>query len=495
MRRIGLLIILISIPLTILLISKVSDLRKKASEETYVLMTTRLTNDAAYQRKPDVFENQIVWEDWSFRNADIRGVEINTDTLQWQVLNIPERDDGDWSPRVGQRGVVWWGGSYNPRDEGEIFFWEEGGVVRKLDTNPAEQWDPDIWDNLIVWEDWRADNPDIYAFDLNTDREAATSTLPSYQERPRIWEKIIIWHDYYQNAIYYFDLKTKEEGFLDYQSYLFSQTNQDIADYIAVWQDDRSGNWDIYGYNFRTRQPFAVYAASGNQTNPRVSKNYVVWEDDSRGNKDIRGIDLSTGEVFDIANTIKDEVTPAIDGQLVVWEEDPEGVSDIVLAKLRPQRPESPISFLQSLAVQFANSSLLLTWSVNQSLIQNLSSLRLSLATPEGEVVGTVDLATNSSTYTFANLQNGQRYISTLEALGSTGKVLQSLSVEEVPRCRLEDLNGNREIDIFDLVMVARRFGSDRGGENFDPVVDLDKDGDIDLFDLVRVARVWGQGC
>lgn len=492
MRRIGLLIILIAIPLTVLLFSKVQDLRKRAAEGTYVLRTVRLTNDAAYQRDPDVFEDRVVWQDYAVRNADIRGAEINLENLEWQRMNIPGRDGADWAPRVGQKGVVWW--SPTGSDEGEIYLWQ-GGEIMNVSDQGSQQWDPDIWENTIVWEDWRSGNPDIYYFDLSREEIATISAQPFYQERPSVWNNIVVWHHYPEDAIYYYNLVTKEQGFLDFQSYEDSQNHQDISDDIVVWQDKRNGNWDIYGYNLASRQPVEIYSGPRNQTNPSVSGDYVVWEDDSRGNKDIRGINLLTREIFDIAATDKDEITPAIDGQLVVWEEDPNGVSDIVLAKLRPLSSGPPAPFLQSLESQFAKYSVVLRWMVNQSLVQSIVSLRLSLATTGGEVVERVSLPISASTHTFSDLQNGQRYISTLEALDSTGKVLQSLSVTEVPRCRLEDLNGSGEVDIFDIVLIARSFGSREGEERYDAVADLIGDGEINIFDVVKVARAWGQGC
>ncbi|MBW8042178.1 MAG: hypothetical protein FVQ85_19565 [Planctomycetes bacterium] len=66
--------------------------------------------------------------------------------------------------------------------------------------------------------------------------------------------------------------------------------------YLA-WQDNRSGNWDIYvsisvdgGDNWSTEQK--VVDSDANQVNPAIvvdnSNNaYIVWEDDRNGNKDI----------------------------------------------------------------------------------------------------------------------------------------------------------------------------------------------------------------
>ncbi|HPO70993.1 MAG TPA: hypothetical protein PKV53_11905, partial [Anaerohalosphaeraceae bacterium] len=49
--------------------------------------------------------------------------------------------------------------------------------------------------------------------------------------------------------------------------------------HLVVWQDNRNGNWDIYGYNLITRQEFAITDDPADQIHPAVSGTLVVWED------------------------------------------------------------------------------------------------------------------------------------------------------------------------------------------------------------------------
>lgn len=58
-----------------------------------------------------------------------------------------------------------------------------------------------------------------------------------------------------------------------------SETAPDLSGHIVVWQDNRSGNWDIYGYNLTTRQEFRITDDPADQTNPAISGDTVVWED------------------------------------------------------------------------------------------------------------------------------------------------------------------------------------------------------------------------
>lgn len=76
--------------------------------------------------------------------------------------------------------------------------------------------------------------------------------------------------------------------------------------FLVVWEDDRSGTWDIYGLLVSPtgavdKEPFAVSAASGSQLNPSVaalgSQFLVAWEDHRRGgaNADVYSTRISKG--------------------------------------------------------------------------------------------------------------------------------------------------------------------------------------------------------
>lgn len=57
------------------------------------------------------------------------------------------------------------------------------------------------------------------------------------------------------------------------------------------------------------------------------------------------------------------------------------------------------------------------------------------------------------------------------------------------------DIDGDCDVDIVDIMLVAGRWGTSQGEPSYDARYDLDLDGDIDILDIMRVAAQWGSQC
>jgi hypothetical protein len=57
------------------------------------------------------------------------------------------------------------------------------------------------------------------------------------------------------------------------------------------------------------------------------------------------------------------------------------------------------------------------------------------------------------------------------------------------------DVNGDYEVNILDLVMVAGKFGKKKGDPGYNPNFDFNQDNKVNILDLVKVAMDFGKDC
>jgi hypothetical protein len=55
------------------------------------------------------------------------------------------------------------------------------------------------------------------------------------------------------------------------------------------------------------------------------------------------------------------------------------------------------------------------------------------------------------------------------------------------------DVDGDRDVDIFDIVLIAGVYGISKPDPDYNPNCDIDGDGDIDIFDIVIAAGHYGE--
>ncbi|MDD4663320.1 MAG: hypothetical protein PHD83_01480 [Caldisericia bacterium] len=114
----------------------------------------------------------------------------------------------------------------------------------------------------------------------------------------------------------------------------FASYKSGIAVYnsYVLWSDKRSGDYDIWAYDFNSGLTFSFVSAPGDQFlsycqdfQTMFGSNFVVWKDgrnstsENPDNYDIYGKNMITGQVFIVANTIKDETFPVANGDNVAW--------------------------------------------------------------------------------------------------------------------------------------------------------------------------------
>ena len=111
----------------------------------------------------------------------------------------------------------------------------------QITSNIGSQVNPDVFGDVIVWQDDRNGNWDIYM----------------YAPRVNLWSPEI--------------RVTSNKG---------NQINPAIYNNTIVYQDDSTGNWEICMYNITSGVETQITNNPSAQTVPAVYDDYVVWQDD-----------------------------------------------------------------------------------------------------------------------------------------------------------------------------------------------------------------------
>ncbi len=114
------------------------------------------------------------------------------------------------------------------------------------------------------------------------------------------------------------------------------ETRPSIDGDIVVWQEDVSGTFGMYGYDLLNNKPISIVSCIlGDQVNPDVSGNWVVWQDNKDGNWDIYAKNISTRDpatsepAIRVTSHERDQINPIIVGNTIVWEDYRNGLGEI----------------------------------------------------------------------------------------------------------------------------------------------------------------------
>jgi beta propeller repeat protein len=216
----------------------------------------------------------------------------------------------------------------------------------------GDQYDPAVCGDLVTWVDDSSGSPMIWA--QRTDGSAAWAVSSAPGEHPATDNRYIVWStpNTADNAdiMAYDTVSGQEFTVCDATG---AQLHPAVSNGVVVWQDDRAGNWDIYGATIdgttdTVSAAAPICTADGDQVSPDVYCGLVVWQDGRDCDQDIWGAyvadHLTAGKLvraprvgcyddgtFPIAADCGDQTDPSIDGPLVVWTDARDGAdqSDI----------------------------------------------------------------------------------------------------------------------------------------------------------------------
>jgi chitodextrinase len=146
--------------------------------------------------------------------------------------------------------------------------------------------------------------------------------------------------------------------------------------------------------------------------------------------------------------------------------------------------PKTPI-INQTVAFDASNSTL--GWSAQIAGYSPITSYAWNFS--DGTVITITDKMIN---HQFGQPGNFSVKLTVTDSVGRTNSISQTVQVLNMT-AKLYDLNGDKKIDMKDIAIVARAYGSNPSKPNWNPIADINGDGKVDMKDVAPVARHFGE--
>ncbi len=163
----------------------------------------------------------------------------------------------------------------------------------------------------------------VVIFFANAATADVSSNTQSLQQKLQVHHAAVKMRGYFLLDTSVVWTASPDTNWQDYPDIAFDGVN-----YLVVWQDDRNGDYDVYGARFTHEGvvidtgAFAIVTAPGDQKHPAVAfdgNNYlVVWHDHRAGDSDIYGARVTTSGLvldtlsFPIASLQNEQSYPSI---------------------------------------------------------------------------------------------------------------------------------------------------------------------------------------
>ncbi len=232
----------------------------------------------SYQRRDDKVK---VWNPISNSNSQV----LNGNLGNWSIGNLTT---GEYLIKLETFDLL--GHSFSDFDQ----LFVQSPQIQQITSQIGSNRDSlHLSDNLLVWEDGRngdcsiiGANCDIYLYDFSQNKEVQITTNPSTQRWPDISGNRIVWQDYRSgNYEIYTCTYNPLTNQCDNETKLSSGSPNDkeftqIDGNYVVWTDFRSLKGHIYLYDFSTNRVRTITTPKGSPVGPpAISGNIIAWPD------------------------------------------------------------------------------------------------------------------------------------------------------------------------------------------------------------------------
>ncbi len=300
---------------------------------------TQITDDIPAQEHPAIYGDYVVFEsEVTLDNPDLLLYQISTG-ITTTIVSDPS--SSATNPDIYENMVVW---QDNRGGDWEIYYYiigasQEGG--QPLLVWQGDQVEPAIHGDNIVFSDKK---PGVTSWNIQWLQFTSgalmrlTNDTDGDQRCPDVYEDKIVWQDMRMGNwdIYMYDIGHDE--FVVITDDPEPQRYPSIGKYRVVWEDHRRGDADIY---MHLTKPTIYHAwdnydwpvllgddgqlNSFDQTRPQIYEDNLVFMDNRNGNQEIylyRFYNIVVGKLYRITNELADQRFPAVYDKYVVWQDE-----------------------------------------------------------------------------------------------------------------------------------------------------------------------------
>jgi beta propeller repeat protein len=259
---------------------------------------------AGDERYPVVSGGRVVWENkqFGFGDRDIMGVDLWHP--QQASFTITVTEENDRFPVISGPNVVWthWGQGRNNADIGWATIGSDARVSHHAPLGtPDDDEDPAISGNRVVWKQIRYQSGTVLCIgadisDPDNVRTFEVGLEVGLYQLPKLDGDWVVAIDSDENGtLWAKNLANSLDPLRIADSTGKQIARPAVAGSIVVWEDNRNGNWDIYGFDLTSQAEFPICTQDGDQekpsiyTDPNETAYVVVWQDRRAGNADIYG--------------------------------------------------------------------------------------------------------------------------------------------------------------------------------------------------------------
>ncbi|AAM03932.1 cell surface protein [Methanosarcina acetivorans C2A] len=302
----------------------------------------KITTNGSSKANSAIYGNRVVWIDYRTGNSDIYMYDIST-CKETQITNNVSEKANPTIPTIYGNRIVWQ--EFGTYGNSNIYMYDLfNNTETQITKYYSNAWEPSIFEDRIVWREYRSGKHEIYLYNISTSNETIITSNASEKANPTIYGDRIVWEDMrngFENwDIYMYNLSTFTETQMTTDE--SNQYSPIIYDDIIVWEDWRNGCRDIYRYNLSAFTVAQVTTDGSDHYNPAIYGDWLAWSDNRNGVSkfDIYACNLIDAEVIKTINSqvtlVETQITtnpssqevPAIYGDIIVWQDWRNGYSN-----------------------------------------------------------------------------------------------------------------------------------------------------------------------